>query len=114
MVLKHFPAPPLREAVELFWYSSQESTALRAAPREAILLDGYAHLVINLSQNRIGLYERIESNKVTALGGSIFSAPRSSPYAIVPAAADVIGVLFRPSGVFETIPRSLQACAPQD
>jgi AraC-like DNA-binding protein len=98
-VLKHFPAPPLDQIVELFWYSAHDSAARRGASREAILPDGCAHLVINLSENRIGLYEKIETNRLTTLGGSIFSGPRSFPYAIVPAAKAVIGVAFRPGGV---------------
>jgi AraC-like DNA-binding protein len=99
-ILKHFPAPPLSEVVDLFWYSARE----RAAAREAILPDGCAHLVFNLSENRVGFYPRIDSNKVTAFGGSIFCGPRSSPYAILPSAAAVIGVLFRPGGVFRLLP----------
>jgi AraC-like DNA-binding protein len=98
-VLKHFPASPLSEIVELFWYSAHDPAARRAAPREAILPDGCAHLVINLSENRIGLYERINTTRLTKLGGGIFSGPRSFPYAIVPGAAAVIGVAFRPGGV---------------
>jgi AraC-like DNA-binding protein len=99
IVLKHFPAPPLSDVVELFWYSSRDPGSLRATFREAILPDGCAHLVINLSENRIGLYERIETNLLATLGGSIFSGPRSFPYAILPAAASVIGVAFKPAGV---------------
>ena len=98
-VIKHFPAPPLSEVVELFWYSSRDPECVRATFREAILPDGCAHLVINLSENRIGLYERIETNRLATLGGSIFSGPRSFPYAILPAAVSVIGVAFKPAGV---------------
>jgi AraC-like DNA-binding protein len=101
--LKHFPAPPLNEMVELFWYRGHETADMGAAPREAILPDGCAHLVFNLSENRIGLYEQIESNRLTTLGGSIFCGPRSSAYAIVPAAVTIIGVLFRPGGVFRLL-----------
>jgi AraC-like DNA-binding protein len=74
-----------------------------SASREAILPDGCAHLVINLSENRIGLYERINSHSLTAAGGSIFCGPRSSAYAILPAAAAIIGVLFRPGGVYRLL-----------
>jgi AraC-like DNA-binding protein len=102
-ILKHVPASPLSEVVELFWYSAHDTATVRCAGREAILPDGCAHLVINLSENRIGLYERIESDRLTALGGSIFCGPRSSPYAFLPAAAAVIGVLFRPGGVFRLL-----------
>jgi AraC-like DNA-binding protein len=103
-ILKHFPAPPLSEVVELFWYRAHETAeAGCAAPREAILPDGCAHLVFNLSENRIGFYEQIASNRLTVLSGSIFCGPRSSAYAIVPAAAAIIGVLFRPGGVFRLL-----------
>ena len=98
-VFKHFPASPLNEIVELFWYSVRGPAPLRGTSREAILPDACAHLVINLSENRIGLYERIETNRLATLGGSIFSGPRSFPYAIVPRAAAVIGVAFKPGGV---------------
>lgn len=102
-ILKHFPGPPLNEVVELFWYSGRGTAGICGAPREAILPDGCAHLVVNLSENRVGIYRHIESEKLTALGGSIFCGPQSSPYAIVPTAADVIGVLFRPGGVFRVL-----------
>jgi AraC-like DNA-binding protein len=103
IILKHFPVPPLGEVVELFWYRAHETATVRAAPREAILPDGCAHLVINLSENRIRLYEQIESHRLTTINGSIFCGPRSSAYAILPAAAAVIGVLFRPGGIFRLL-----------
>ena len=102
-ILKHFPSPPLSEVVELFWYRAHETAAPHGASREAILPDGCGHLVINLSENRIGLYEQIESNRLTTLGGSLFCGPRSSAYGVLPAAAAVIGVLFRPGGVFRLL-----------
>ena len=102
-ILKYFPRPPLNEVVELFWHRGHETAAVHAPPREAILPDGCAHLVFNLSQNRIGFYEKIESNCLTTLAGSIFCGPRSSAYAILPAAAAIIGVLFRPGGVFRLL-----------
>jgi AraC-like DNA-binding protein len=102
-ILKHFPAAPLSEVIELFWYSARAGAAVCGAPREAILPDGCAHLVMNLSDNQIGLYEQIDSRSLTALDGSIFCGPRSSPYAILPAAAAVIGVLFRPGGVYRLL-----------
>ena len=102
-ILKHFPAPPLNEIIELFWYREQETGAVRDTIREAILPDGCAHLVINLSENRIGLYENIGSHRLTALSGSIFCGPRSSPYAVLPAKAVLIGVLFRAGGVFRML-----------
>src|ERR1700736_5480735 len=102
-ILKYFPGPPLSEVIELFWYLARETAAVHDAPREAILPDGCAHLVVNLSENRITLYERLDSNRLTALGGSIFCGPRSSAYAVLPADAAVIGVLFRPGGVFRLL-----------
>jgi AraC-like DNA-binding protein len=75
----------------------------KGAAREAILPDGCAHLVINLSEDRIGLYEDVESNRLTTLGGSVFSGPRSSAYGVLPAASAVIGVVFRPGGVFRLL-----------
>jgi AraC-like DNA-binding protein len=102
-ILKHFPAPPLSDIVELFWYSGRGTAAVSSASREAILPDGCAHLAINLSQDRISLYENVEGERLTALEGSIFCGPRSSPYAFSRTAADVIGVLFRPGGVFRLL-----------
>lgn len=102
-ILKHFPASPLDEIVELFWYSAHDAAARLGACREAILPDGCAHLVINLSEDRIGIYPRIETNGLTTFGGSIFSGPRSFPYAILPGAAEVIGVAFRPGGVIRLL-----------
>jgi AraC-like DNA-binding protein len=106
--LKYFPAPPLSDVVQLFWYREHEAPIVAAAPREAILPDGCAHLVFNLSENRIGFYERIDSNRLTTLNGSIFCGPRSSAYAIIPGAASVIGVLFRPGGVFRLLSASTE------
>ncbi|HEY2139102.1 MAG TPA: helix-turn-helix domain-containing protein, partial [Chthoniobacterales bacterium] len=106
--LKHFPAPPLSEVVQLFWYHEHETAVPSASLREAILPDGCAHLVFNLSENRIGFYERIGSDRLTTLGGSIFCGPRSSAYAIIPGAAVVIGVLFRPGGVFRLLSGSAE------
>jgi AraC-like DNA-binding protein len=103
LILKYKPSPLLRDSVELFWYRSEGTATTPAITKEAILPDGCAHLVINLSENRIGLYEHIESNRPTALGGSLFCGPGSSPYAILPTAAAVIGVLFRPGGVFRLL-----------
>lgn len=103
MILKHTPCALLRDSVELFWYRPKDAAGIRAIEKEAILPDGCAHLVINLSENRIGLYERIESNRITALSGSIFCGPGASPYAVLPAAAAIIGVLFRPAGVWRLL-----------
>jgi AraC-like DNA-binding protein len=103
IIIKHFPGPPLNEVVELFWYRGGETAAVSVAPREAILPDGCAHLVFNLSEDRIGFYEQIENNRLTTVAGSIFCGPRSSAYAIMPAAAAIIGVLFKPGGVFRLL-----------
>lgn len=104
MILKHTPSPLLRDSVELFWYRDEGAAAAAIAiKKEAILPDGCAHLVINLSEDRIGLYQHIDSNSLTALSGSIFCGPRSSAYAVMPAAVAVIGVLFRPGGVFRLL-----------
>ncbi len=102
-ILKYIPSSPLNEVIELFWYRAQETAALHGASREAILPDGCAHLVINLSENRIGLYEHVTSNQLSTFGGSIFCGPSSSAYGVLPAAAAVIGVLFRPGGVFRLL-----------
>lgn len=102
-ILKHFPASPLSEVVELFWHSARTTTEMLGAPREAILPDGCAHLVFNLSEDRAAFYQQVGSDKLTILGGSVFCGPRSSPYAIRPTAGAVIGVLFRPGGVFRML-----------
>ena len=103
MILKHTPCPLLRDSVELFWYRPEDAAGTRAIAREAILPDGCAHVVINLSENRIGLYEGIESDRITSVSGSIFCGPRASPYAVLPAAAAIIGVLFRPAGIWRLL-----------
>ena len=102
-VLKHFPAPPLSEVIELFWYRLKTPAVPSGANREAILPDGCAHLVLNLSKDRIGLYKHIDTAGLTVFNGSIFCGPCSSPYAILPEAAAVIGVLFRPGGAFRLL-----------
>lgn len=98
LILKHTPSPLLRDFVELFWFRSGGKEAASATAKEAILPDGCAHLVINLSEDVVRFFERVDSTKMTTLSGSIFSGPQSCPYAILPAAEAVIGVRFRPGG----------------
>jgi AraC-like DNA-binding protein len=100
-LLKYFPGTELRDVIELFWYNTSESQAslTSAGAKEAILPDGCGHLVINLSENRICLFERLESPRLTTFGGSIFCGPRSSPYGVLSVSSAVIGVVFRPAGI---------------
>jgi AraC-like DNA-binding protein len=109
-ILKHFPGPPLSDIVELFWYCGRETARVPGASREAILPDGCAHLVINLSQDQIGLYENLESHRLATLAGTIFCGPRSSPYAFSRTATKVIGVLFRPGGVLRLLSVPTEEC----
>jgi AraC-like DNA-binding protein len=102
-VHKYFPASPVGDVVELFWHSVHEIGAPRLWHREAILPDGCAHLVINLSADRISLYDGMRSNNLVRFGGSMFCGPRCSPYTFLPEAAAVIGVLFRPGGAFRLL-----------
>jgi AraC-like DNA-binding protein len=99
LILKHTPSPLLADFVELFWLRQNAPKGV-VPNKEAILPDGCAHLVINLTEDAVRVFERIDGETVITLSGSIFGGPRSSPYAILPAASDVIGVLFRPGGAF--------------
>ncbi|HEY2615077.1 MAG TPA: helix-turn-helix domain-containing protein [Chthoniobacterales bacterium] len=103
-ILKYQPRLLLRDFIELFWYRCGETPTTADETKEAILPDGCAHLVINLSENAVRLFERLDNDEVTTLSGSVFCGPRSSPYAILPAASAVIGILFRPGGAFPFLP----------
>src|ERR1022692_3698076 len=110
LILKHTPSPLLADFVELFWLRQNAPKGV-VPNKEAILPDGCAHLVINLMEDAVRVFERIDGEPVITLSGSIFGGPRSSPYAILPAASDVIGVLFRPGGAFPFL--SIPAEEPQ-
>lgn len=97
---KYEPCALLRGCIQLFWYRCNYNGAAPAGLKEAILPDGCAHLVINLSENKVHLFEQIDDDRITTLSGSVFCGPRSSPYAVLLTASAVIGVLFRPGGAF--------------
>jgi AraC-like DNA-binding protein len=106
-ITKYVPGPPLRDFVELFWFLEGRGLAERTQ-KEAILPDGCAALVINLSENAVRIYEDIRDNSSTKLSGSIFCGPQSTPYAVAPTATSVIGVHFRPGGAFAFLPMPLE------
>jgi AraC-like DNA-binding protein len=90
---------PLAEYVELLWLRDNSMPA-HNENREAILPDGRAHLVINLSENAVRIFHRVRDASVETLDGSAFCGPQSSPYAILPTASIVMGVHFRAGGAF--------------
>jgi AraC-like DNA-binding protein len=100
LILKYQPSSLLADSVELLWYRGGRDSEPAAMRKEAILPDGCAHLVINLSEDIARFFGGLDSNQITSLTGSVFSGPQSSPYAILPTAATVIGVRFRPAGAF--------------
>ncbi|MDB6146635.1 MAG: transcriptional regulator, AraC family [Spartobacteria bacterium] len=101
--VKYRPPPPLSDFVELFWYSEKQVSD-HSNGREAILPDGCADLVINLSANSVRIFDCPETESLVTMAGTVFCGPRSSPYGILPDAAAVIGVHFRPGGVFPFLP----------
>jgi AraC-like DNA-binding protein len=106
-ITKYMPGPPLRDFIELFWFLDGRGLAERTQ-KEAILPDGCAALVINLSENAVRIFEGIRYDSSTKLTGSIFCGPQSTPYAVAPTATSVIGVHFRPGGAFSFLPMPLE------
>jgi AraC-like DNA-binding protein len=98
-ILKYEPRSRLRECVELFWLRDN-SEPVHAEKREAILPDGRPHLVINLSEDAVRVFPQVMNASCDTLDGSVFCGAHSSPYAILPTAAVVIGVHFRAGGAY--------------
>src|SRR5450631_2949815 len=106
-ITKYVPGSPLRDFIELFWFLDGRGLTERTQ-KEAILPDGCAALVINLSENAVRIFEDIRDDSSTKLSGSIFCGPQSTPYAVAPTATSVIGVHFRPGGAFAFLPMPLE------
>lgn len=102
-LIKYQPCPPLRDCIELFWLRDS-SSAVSAHSREAILPDGRAHLVINLSEDVVRVFRKVSEGPCETLDGSVFCGAHSSPYAIMPAALLVLGVYFRAGGARALLP----------
>jgi AraC-like DNA-binding protein len=92
------PAPPLSHLVEVLWYSDGP-----AGPhaRERLLPDGSMELVINLSEDQVRVYDRLDHSKFEKLRGAVIIGPHSEFFVIDTAEQRrVIGVHFKPGGAF--------------
>ncbi len=95
---KKVPSWPLSEFVACFWYSQGDAPA---HDFERILPDGSVELVINLSEDRMRVYERHSCSLAQTTRGAIVSGPRSDYFVIDTAQQlSTIGIHFKPGGGF--------------
>ncbi|HTT65552.1 MAG TPA: helix-turn-helix domain-containing protein [Bryobacteraceae bacterium] len=94
----HIPAPPLSRFVELLWlYEGYQ----QPHKKERLLPDGSMELVINLNEDRVCVYDPLETEKVRTLPGSVVAGAHSEFFVIDTAEQhSVAGVHFRPGGAF--------------
>jgi AraC-like DNA-binding protein len=100
MLQRHYaPGPPLGHFVELLWLYQGFSTP--AHQKERLLPDGSMEMVFNLAEDKIRVYDRENTNRFAAFGGSIVCGPHSKFFVIdTEQQMDVIGIHFRPGGAY--------------
>jgi AraC-like DNA-binding protein len=92
------PPPPLDRFVEVIWVSEGDP---RPHPRERLLPDGSAELVVNLHEERIPLYQGENGERCQVFRGSVICGPHSQFFAIdTTAHLNVAGVHFKPGGAY--------------
>src|ERR1700687_3276111 len=98
LYLTHVPRPPLSQFVNLLWLY-EGYTQLHA--KERVLPSGEMQIVINLLEDRSCVYDRDDTNRCQTFRGSLLSGAHSE-YLVIGTAllGCVIGVHFRPGGVF--------------
>lgn len=95
------PGPPLSEFVDQLWLYEASASPTHTPSREKILPTGSMSLIINLTQDRIRIYETDDPGSCQELQGSIIAGSRSE-YSIIdsPDRFCMIGVEFKPAGAF--------------
>jgi AraC-like DNA-binding protein len=96
--LRHKPAPPLSEFVDLFWlYEGYEVPH----EKERLLPDGSVELVVNLREDRVRVYDSHNPERFHTIPGCLVSGPRSEFFVIdTEGESQTIGVHFKPGGAF--------------
>src|ERR1700728_4658405 len=103
LYLTHVPRPPLSQFVHLLWlYEGYK----QPHAKERILPTGEMQIVINLLEDRSSVYDRDDTDRCQTFAGSLLSGAHSQ-YQVIGTAqqASVIGVHFRPGGVFPFLRR---------
>ena len=96
------PRPPLSDFIQLLWY--WEGPA-RPHSHERLLPDGSMELVVNLSEDEVRIYDRVDHRKFEKLRGATLMGPHSDFFVIDTAEQrHVIGVHFKPGGAFPFLP----------
>lgn len=94
----HKPAPPLSDFIELLWLYRDYHQPHK---KERLLPDGSMELVINLTEDRVRLYDPLDTEKYETLRGSLVVGPHSDYFVIDTAQQrSVLGVHFKPGGAF--------------
>lgn len=92
------PGPPLSNLIEVLWYGDGPA---QPHHRERLLPDGSMELVINLSEDEVRVYDRLDYRKFEKLRGAALVGPHSEFFVIDTAEQrNVMGVHFRPGGAF--------------
>lgn len=92
------PNAPLADFVRCFWYWEG---APQPHKRERLMPNGEASIIFNLRDEEIRVYDAQDSVRYVSCGHAVLAGPRSSGCAIDTASEDrVIGIQFRPGGVF--------------
>jgi AraC-like DNA-binding protein len=96
------PGPPLSDFIEVLWYADGPA---QPHSRERLLPDGSMELVINLSEDEVRVYDRLDYRKFDRLRGATLVGPHSEFFVIDTAEQrNVMGVHFKPGGAFPFLP----------
>jgi AraC-like DNA-binding protein len=99
MILRsHVPAPPLSDFVELMWFG-EDYVVPHALER--VMPTGDMSLIINLYEDRTGVYDSNNHSKCQSLSGSILVGAYSQ-FAVIDTAEQrsTMGAVFKPGGAF--------------
>jgi len=92
------PAPPLSDYVELLWLYEDYT---QPHEKERLLPDGSMELVINLSEDRVRVYDPNDAARFHTLHGAIVVGAHSEYFVIDTAQQhSVMGAHFKPGGAF--------------
>lgn len=98
MALAHYrPRPPLDRFVEALWLWDGY---VQPHAKERILPDGSMQIVVNLTEDRIPLYDAATGEQRTATRGVLLCGPRTA-YSVIDTSSQlaVFGFHFRPGGM---------------
>jgi AraC-like DNA-binding protein len=96
------PKPPLSDFIEVLWYWDGPA---RPHSHERLLPDGSMEMVINLSEDLVRVYDRVDHQKFEKLRGAVLMGPHSEFFVIDTAQQrHVMGVHFKPGGAFPFLP----------